>query len=576
MRRIALIAIAAASLAGCYQPMRPSDGHLGAEQTGPTGSIPPPVALSAAVPKPRPSRKAETYSVVVNNVRVPELLFALARDAKLNVDIHPGITGTVTLNAIDQTLPQLLNRIAKQVDMRWELDGPNLVVMPDSPYLRVYKIDYVNMERSTTGSVAVSGQITGTTAAGGAGGAAGGTGTTTGAANTSTVTVRNSSTNRFWDTLIDNISDILRETDKILPAGPVAAVPPPQAAGAQAGAGAPGPAAAAPAGPNVAYREAASVIANREAGVLSIRATSRQHEKIQEFLDQVMVSARRQVLIEATIVEVRLSNAYNQGIDWAFLRTGLAGFNIQQQPSGVVTASPPGSIFTLNYTSASFTATIKLLETFGNVRVLSSPRVSVVNNQTAILKVVDNKVYFTISSQTTQAQTTSLTTFTTTPNVVPVGLVMNVTPSIGEADNVIFNVKPTVSRIVGYVNDPNPVLAAVNVVSRIPEIQTREIESVMKVSSGQIAVMGGLIQDEAANNEDFVPWVNRIPVIGNLFGNRTLASAKSELVIFLRPVVIRDASVDGDFRDYRQYLPGEDFMNEPNPARRGPNGEIVR
>jgi general secretion pathway protein D len=582
MHRKLLIVGLIASLAGCYQPMRPSEGHLGTESGTAAGNIPPPVSVTASVPKPRPSKKTETYSVVVNNVRVPELLFALARDAKLNVDIHPGIAGTVTLNAIDQTLPQLLNRISKQVDMRWELDGPNLVVMPDSPYLRVYKIDYVNMERSSTGTVAVSGQITGSTATGGAGGTSGGAGAAGGAgANTSTVTVRNSSTNRFWDTLVENIGDILRETDKILPATPFAAVPAPQAAnqgGGAGGTGAPGGAAplTTPSAPNVAYREAASVIANREAGVLSIRATSRQHEKIQEFLDQVLVNARRQVLIEATIVEVRLSNAYNQGIDWAILRNGLAGFNITQQGTGAVTATPPASMFTLNYTSANFTATIKLLETFGNVRVLSSPRISVINNQTAILKVVDNRVYFTISAQTTQNQTNALTTFTTTPNVVPVGLVMNVTPNISDSDSVLFNVKPTVSRIIGYVNDPNPVLAAVNVVSRVPEIQTREMESVLKVGSGEIAVMGGLIQDEAASNEDFVPWVNRIPVIGNVFGNRTLQSQKSELVIFLRPIVVRDASIDGDFRDYRQYLPGEEFMNEPNPARRGPNGEIVR
>ena len=157
MYRKLLIVGLVASLAGCYQPMRPSEGHLGTEAGPAAGTIPPPVSVTAAVPKPRPSRKAETYSVVVNNVRVPELLFALARDAKLNVDIHPGITGTVTLNAIDQTLPQLLNRISKQVDMRWELDGPNLAVMPDSPFLRVYKIDYVNMERTSTGTVSVSG-----------------------------------------------------------------------------------------------------------------------------------------------------------------------------------------------------------------------------------------------------------------------------------------------------------------------------------------------------------------------------------------------------------------------------------
>ena len=99
---------------------------------------------------PKAATRPETYSVVVNNVRVQELLFALARDARLNVDIHPDITGTVTLNAIDQTLPQLLTRIARQVDMRYEMDGQNLAVMRDTPFLRIYRVDYVNMARDAT------------------------------------------------------------------------------------------------------------------------------------------------------------------------------------------------------------------------------------------------------------------------------------------------------------------------------------------------------------------------------------------------------------------------------------------
>src|SRR5215510_7090040 len=162
------------ALTGCFQPMKPSAGHM-QDPTAPgvsSATIPPPVQAVPAPPKPRPTVRAETYSVVVNNVNVRELLFALARDAKVNVDIHPGITGAVTLNAIDQTLPQLLNRIAKQVDMRYEFDGPNLLVMPDSPYLRIYKIDYVNMERQTQGQVSVSSEIVGQTT-GGAGGGAG-------------------------------------------------------------------------------------------------------------------------------------------------------------------------------------------------------------------------------------------------------------------------------------------------------------------------------------------------------------------------------------------------------------------
>src|SRR3989442_1923209 len=133
----AAIALVAVLVAACGQtPIKPSDMHVRADTQAPEGTIPPPVQVTPLLPPPKPTARPETYSVVVNNVRVPELLFALARDAKLNVDIHPDITGTVTLNAIDQTLPQLLARIARQVDMRYEIDGSTLAVMRASPFLR--------------------------------------------------------------------------------------------------------------------------------------------------------------------------------------------------------------------------------------------------------------------------------------------------------------------------------------------------------------------------------------------------------------------------------------------------------
>src|SRR5687767_8629418 len=149
-------------LTGCGQkPIKPSPTHIRVDEPRVEGTIPPPVQVTPVLPQPRPTARPETYSVVVNNVRVQELLFALARDAKLNVDIHSDISGTVTLNAIDQTLPQLLTRIARQVDMRYEIDGQNLVVMRDTPYLRVYRIDYVNIARDARSVAAVATQVTG-------------------------------------------------------------------------------------------------------------------------------------------------------------------------------------------------------------------------------------------------------------------------------------------------------------------------------------------------------------------------------------------------------------------------------
>ena len=451
------VAALALALSGCGQtPLKPSPSHVLAGEPRPEGTIPAPVRVAPVLPPPTPAPRAETYSVVVNNVRVQDLLFALARDAKLNVDIHPGVTGSVTLNAIEQTLPQLLGRISRQVDMRYEIDGQTLSVMRDTPYLHLYRVDYVNLSRDSASQANLSTNVSGSGATASSGGGSG-------AVNNSTSIIKTSSINKFWETLIANVKDLLRETDKIITTSQPGTAP--GAAPAAAG-GAPAAQAAAPTAPTAAqpvveFREAASVIANPETGVLSIRATSRQHEKVQEFLDQVMSSARRQVLIEATIAEVQLNNEYQRGIDWQRVRNA-AGFGFAQA-SGATPAGVNTNAFTLGFSSGpglGISGTIKLLESFGDVRVLSSPKLSVLNNQTAVLKVVDNLVYFTVTANTVaSANAPAITTFTTTVNSVPVGFIMAVVPQISEGDTVLLNIRPTISRKLTDVADPNPSLA---------------------------------------------------------------------------------------------------------------------
>ena len=575
MLKVAAPLSACLVLAACgTQPLPPSDNHIRAEPAR-VGAIPAPLAYSAVPLPPRPTVKAETYSVSVHNVPVQSLLFALARDAKLNVDVHAGIVGDVTLNALDQTMPQLLARISKQVDMRYEIDGPNLVVRPDSPYLRNYRVDYVNMARDSSSTSSIATQIA-TTGATGSGGGSGGT-------NNSTSSVSNTSNNRFWETLVQNIKDTLRETDKVMPEGPAEAP-------AQAGvAGAPGsPTAVRPAA--VTFREAAAVIANPETGLIAVRATGRQHDKIQQFLDLVMASARRQVMIEATVIEVQLNDNYQQGINWSSLRTSATeGLSVAQGQVGSPLSSSvaPGispGVFVMSYLKpltalGNITATVQLLESFGKVKVLSSPKISVLNNQTALLKVVDNKVYFTITATTedpTVQGRPGRSTYTSELHTVPVGFVMSVTPQVAESDEVTLNVRPTISRIVGFVQDPNPALAQANVISNVPVIQTREMESVLRVASGNIAVMGGLMQDSVDNLKDGVPLLSRLPGVGDAFAYRNEKTSKSELVIFIRPVVVKDASVNGDYRDFRGLLPDRQAPGatpygeapRPTPGRR--------
>lgn len=539
----------------------------------PAGAALQPNAAPPMPPPPRQSRKSETFNVTVRDVAVADVLFVLARDANLSLDISPRVVGQVTLIAVDQTLPQILSRIAEQVAMRYEFKDSSIVVKPDTPYDRQYKIDYVNIERESKSASNISTQIQAgsngqvTIGAGGAtSGGNGGGGDTTN--NNSTAQLTSNTRNQFWRSLTQNVKALVGDNTP-LTAGTNGGGP--QLSAASPAAGAP---------------DASFVVANAETGLLVVRATSRQHERVQQYLDMMLRSAHRQVLIEATVAEVQLSDQYQQGINWQKLNSG--SFKATQQPmgpaplpGGSVPGSGPGgitypqsstplpnpSLLVLQYVSApgsflgNVSAAVSLLESFGTVKVLSSPKLSVLNNQTAFLKVVDNRIYFTINVQVTPGTTVGtqpVVTYTSTPATVPVGFVMSVTPSIDETGMVSMDVRPTISRILDYVNDPNPALAQANVISQIPEIQTREIESLLRVKSGDIAVMGGLMQDVINKSSDEVPFVGRIPWLGNLFKYRNDTHTKSELVIFLRPVVIRDASLDGDFHDYKSIADRDD------------------
>lgn len=540
LNRLLLVALAVL-IAGCGArlPERPEGDHRHISAPGvpprDAQSIPEVARTPLLVPPPEPEVRVELYSVVVQDIPARELLFEIARDAGLNIDIHPEISGNVTLNAIDQTLPQILARVARQVDIRWSLERPNLIVEPDRPVLRTYRIDYVNIARKSKGEVSVATSIstTGSAAGDNGGGSDGG--------NNSTTTLSQESNNTFWATLVTNLHAMLGE-----------------ASGA-AGSGEGGSATAA--------GGSSSIISNPEGGLITVRATTRQHEDIQRFIDLLMVRSLRQVLIEATVVEVKLSDRYQAGVDWASLARDGGRFGFVQSLIGMNLANPPVTTLTIDKSGDpdALTATIKLLDRFGDIKVLSSPKVMALNNQTAMLKVVDNKVYFTLEVDIQEATDTSprLFTYTSTVHSVPVGFVMAVTPQISDGEQVTLNVRPSISRIIGYVEDPSPALADAGVVSLVPEVQVRELESILKVASGQIGVLGGLMQDTVDRSTDGIPGLSRLPWIGNLFSYRDDSASKTELIIFLRPVVIRQADVHGELHAFRSFLPSQPLVPAP-------------
>ena len=590
-----LVTCAAALMAaGCAQfkpNVPPSQGHIeapAAKAPPAAAAIPPPARVSPLVPPPTPQIKPQTYSVVVNEVPVKELLLALARDTKQNVDIHPGLTGLVSLNAINETLPAILERISKQINLRYRTEGNTIIVSPDVPYVKTYRVNYVNMTRDTTSTIGASGEIS-TASSGGSGG-----GSTSG----SNIVVKSSSSNNFWDQLRDNIRSILNSTrlqnlSADARAERMALVRQEQdmrvkqiEAASRAGAGAPNLAGATISAPGSSSQQASlvpdDVVVNAASGVITINATDTQHQLIQRHIDSVMSATHRQVLIEATIVEVTLSDAYQGGIDWSRLAIS-GGLNITQTLLGgfsgaaIAAGAAAGNALTIGYTNpttniGNISGTVKLLQEFGNSRVLSSPKLMAMNNQTALLKVVDNIVYFEIQAQTTTSTTgPALTTFNTTAKTVAVGMVMGVTPQINEDGRVLLTVRPTISRLrpnQPFVNDPNPSLCDVNrlncVANPVPQVQVREMESVLQIGSGQTVILGGLMQDDVRGNREQIPGADKLGDAGELFRFRNESASKTELVIFLRPTIIPNPSLDSDeLKFFQRFLPQAQTATPP-------------
>jgi len=541
-------------------------------------------------------------NLVVHDAPVQEVLMAIARESGLNIDVHPALRGKVSLHAIQQSVPSIMARMAKQLDMYYEWSNGVWFVTPDMPVIRSYKLNVVNMSCDTTGYIGVASEINS------AGRPATGTGNSSaassnvmqgGASNSSRTAVTSQSRYHLWESVVENIQALLDETDKAGHARdevmentssplflPDQGSKPPELAQGGAPPDEKTPNAEKMKQAHVRWRSS-RLITNPETGILTIRASQSQQAQVRAYLESVMQVAARQVLIEATIVEVELSKSFQMGIDWSRLSASAqqrgwqfaqslgseaAQFNRsngqwENNNSKNALGQNNGSVaFMLGYFNplsrfGNLSASVTLLEQFGKTRVLSSPKLMVLNNQTAILKVVDNLVYFTIQSQISQSSSNSgsnLQAVTTTANTVPVGLVMAVTAQVNSHHRVNLNVRPTVSKVLRYIEDPNPQLGSgsARIVSSIPEIQVREMESVLNIASGHIAVLGGLMQEDQREFTDRIPGLSKLPILGQAFTGKNQAARKTELIVFLRPTVIGLADVkSGDLQSFQPLLP---------------------
>lgn len=295
----------------------------------------------------------------------------------------------------------------------------------------------------------------------------------------------------------------------------------------------------------------ANMITNKSSGIITIFANKKQHDAVEEYLKNVEKYSSAQVLIEAKVIEVQLSDKYKTGIDWSWIDAGGSG-----KSSGSLTnlggydATSPISIKLGGILfGGSISSSISALESFGVTKTISSPRVHAMNNQESVLNFTDKLVYFQVTNtQTTTAGNPISTSTTIGSNVTAtsnstkqeenVGVKLTITPSINiETREITLDITPTISVKSGEVVDP------VNVNNRVPVIQTREVKTTAQILDGNIIIIGGLMKDTATNLDNGIPFIQRIPVLGWLFKSSSKDSTVTETVILIKATIVNSRSI---------------------------------
>lgn len=473
---------------------------------------------------------------VSEGVSVREILMELVRKTGANLELGPHVHGSVIITARNQPFREVLRRICNLANLRYTADDAFIRIEPDEPYQKTYRLDYLSLVRKASSDTSISTNVfdVDVTSTGGQGTSSGSHGSSA-AGNNSTAKVSGISDADFWAETEKSVAQILGSSER-------------------------------KAGGKSNYST------NKQAGIVTIYGTQKQHDALAGYFTELKRKASAQVLIDARIIEVELDESYQSGIDWngIFRNTVSLSSNFGTQAS-----LGSNGYFTANVSGTNFNSLINLVQSFGTTRVLSAPRLTVLNNQTAVMKVATNQVYFITQAQfttTTNASGASITTnpvYTSTPKTVPVGLVMTVQPSIDAATNrITMTLRPTISRVVGEVSDPsiglNAAVAGVTsqIQSQIPVLAVREMDSVIQLHSGEIAVLGGLMQDSSINTDQGIPGLSDISYLGNLFKSRDNNGKTNELVILLRATISDQPTPDGPDSDLYQF-----FGRDPRPIK---------
>ncbi len=542
-------------------------------------SAPPPIpALAPVVAAPNPPKAGDSKIVsisVTEDVPLKDVMIELARLADVDLEMDPSISGGIIFRATNRPFSEVIERISELAGLRCDLRDNILRVSADKPFEKSYQVSFLNVERSSKNNVTLntnvlsssgnSGSNSGSSNSGsssssnnsssGSGSGSGNSGLNSG----SSTSITANSESDLWKSFEDGIKNIINATSSSSASQGQGAAASTSGASTAIGSDAP----------------ASFYTINKQAGIITVRATEKQHRKVNEFIEKLKMSATSQVLIEAKIVEVTLDKEFNSGINWqSVFNTLNSNFQITANYP-LQTTSTNALSFAINARGdSSIDTIINLTEQFGTSRTLSSPRLNAINNQQAVLTFAKNFVYFEIDvereSNTGTAISTDQTTVNTAVKTVPIGIVLNILPSINlDTNEVTLNVRPTLSKFIGSKIDPavaylkSTLENGANIPdNEVPEIEVRELDSIMKIKSGGVMVIGGILQDSSENTDIGTPGASKIPVLGNLFKSVNKTDSLKEMVIFIKATIIPASS--GNVSEFDQQLYRK-FTSDPRP-----------
>lgn len=467
--------------------------------------------------------------IAANQVSAPEFFAALVEGSNYSVAVHPEVSGQITLNLKDVTIHETLDVVAELYGYDVRNTGRVIQVYPAGIRTETIPLNYLFVKRFGTSSTSInSGGVSENDPNSGANGGGNNRRNNSGSRgnnNSSQGGQNGQSASSGTNIYTENESDFWKELNSTLSS-------------------------------LVGTKNGRSVIVSPQAGLVTVRALPQEIKAVKKFINDTQSHLRRQVIIEAKIMEVTLNDDYQQGVKWdqvlGHVGSTDLSFSTSGNIAGNVISSAIGGTTALSFVNADFSGVIELLSTQGNVQVLSSPRITATNNQKAVIKVGEDEYFVTeISTTTTTGNAT-----TTTPEIglTPFfsGIALDVTPQIDAAGEVILHVHPSVT-----ITDEQTKTIRLNdedFVLPLAQSSVRESDTIIRAKSGEIVVIGGLIETRKVDLESKTPLLGDIPIMGELFKSKSQTTQKKELIIMLKPIVIGQDTWKSQLEDARQLL----------------------